>query len=441
RLPRVRPPRPPQRRSRPRRSAAVAPSPPRRRAGQDTDEAAPTRSRIGGGLPEQPLRERRSAGRWGRSGFRRGRGGRDGERPVADGDREVGAERRLDRGGAPHGGDGVRPRGRGRTGGLGPPTSGRRSEERRGASREAGHEGRPADDAGRPEVGEADGGGADRRRTGARRRRSGILRHALLRGAQLLVEGEGGGGGEVDRRAGPQRLGGGELPDQDACAQLHGEERVSVRRHFKGARASRGVARRQHAGRHPVAESECGRRIAFRGPCLRGGSSECRVLRPQILLALGATIGPLAELLPFTFLIEAVNISLEQKVGGKILEVLSKSLDSRLVAALFTTDDKNLIGDVVKRTVLGGVLEFTGKSNYEPGDIQRAVEGGREGEGGEDRKLELDISSEFEEWDRMFVEKIETEDYVGNQARIMDMKIAMALEECEAISQSKYDSR
>ena len=37
-------------------------------------------------------------------------------------------------------------------------------------------------------------------------------------------------------------------------------------------------------------------------------------------------IGPLAELLPFTFLIEALNVSLEQKVGAKIFEVLATTL-------------------------------------------------------------------------------------------------------------------
>ncbi|KAL7532875.1 hypothetical protein ACHAXR_004908 [Thalassiosira sp. AJA248-18] len=167
-------------------------------------------------------------------------------------------------------------------------------------------------------------------------------------------------------------------------------------------------------------------------------SMQDTILLLKILLALGATIGPLADLLPFTFLIEALNISLEQKVGGKILEVLSKTLDNRLVAALFTADDQNLIGDVAKRTVLGGVLEFTGKSNYKSGDIQRAVQLGQEEDSMDDMKLELDLS-EFEEWDRRFVENIETEDYVGNQAKILDMKIAMALEECEEIAQRKND--
>jgi hypothetical protein len=157
----------------------------------------------------------------------------------------------------------------------------------------------------------------------------------------------------------------------------------------------------------------------------------------KILLALGATIGPMAELLPFTLLIEALNLSLEQKVGGKILEVLSKTLDDRIVAALFTTNDKGLIGDVIKRSVLGGILDFTGKSIYESGDIQRAVQRGQEGDF-DSMRLDLDINSEFEEWDRQFVEKIETEDYAGAQAKVMDMKIALALEECEAMSKRKY---
>lgn len=161
----------------------------------------------------------------------------------------------------------------------------------------------------------------------------------------------------------------------------------------------------------------------------------------QILLAIGATVGPLAELMPFTLLIEALNISLEQKVGGKILEVLSQTLDKRLVAALFTSDDKNLIGDVVKRTVLNGVLEFTGKTNYESGDIQRAVQRGQAADCTDEMNLDIDIASEFEEWDRQFVEKMETEDYVGAQAKIMDMKIAIALEECDALLQRKNEEK
>ena len=161
------------------------------------------------------------------------------------------------------------------------------------------------------------------------------------------------------------------------------------------------------------------------------------ILLLKILLALGATLGPVAELMPFTFLIEALNISLEQKVGGKILEVLSKTLDNRLVAALFTSDDKSLIGDVVKRSVLSGVLKFTGKSSYESGDIQRTVQQGQEEGSTEDMQLDLEIAAEFEAWDRMFVDKIQSEEEQANELKEMDIKIAQALEECEAISQRK----
>jgi hypothetical protein len=134
-------------------------------------------------------------------------------------------------------------------------------------------------------------------------------------------------------------------------------------------------------------------------------------------------------------------MSLEQKVGSKILQVLATTLDNRLVAALFTPDDKRLIGDVgdvIKRSVLSGVLEFTGKSDYESGDIQRAVQRVQEGDCTDNMKLELDIDEEFEEWDKQFVARMETEEYVGTRAKNMDMKIALALEECEAMSKRKH---
>ncbi len=42
------------------------------------------------------------------------------------------------------------------------------------------------------------------------------------------------------------------------------------------------------------------------------------------------------------------------------------------------------------------------------------------------------------EWDKQFLARIETKEYVGTQANVMDMKIALALEECEGISKKKY---
>jgi len=115
----------------------------------------------------------------------------------------------------------------------------------------------------------------------------------------------------------------------------------------------------------------------------------------------------------------------------------SKTLDNRLVAALFTSDDKSLIGDVVKRTVLAGVLKFTGKSSYESGDIQRTVQQGQEEGSTEDMQLDLEIAAEFEQWDRMFVDKIQSKEEQANEMKEMDIKIAQALEECEALSQRR----
>ena len=116
------------------------------------------------------------------------------------------------------------------------------------------------------------------------------------------------------------------------------------------------------------------------------------ILLLKILIAIGATVGPLAELLPFTFLLEALNISIEQKVGGKVMEVLAKTLDSRIVGALFTSDDKNLLGDVAKRSLLSGILSFTGKQNYESGDIQRAVIQHENEDHSEEKTLDIDLT-------------------------------------------------
>ena len=159
------------------------------------------------------------------------------------------------------------------------------------------------------------------------------------------------------------------------------------------------------------------------------------ILLLKILLAIGATVGPLAELLPFTFLLEALNISIEQKVGGKVMEVLAKTLDSRIVGALFTSDDKNLIGDVAKRSLLSGILSFTGKPTYESGDIQRAVLQHENEDNSEEKTLDIDVS-EFAEWDNLFVEKLgaELDEATSinpeelDAAKEMDMKIALALE-------------
>eukprot|EP00956_Cyclotella_meneghiniana_P031810 scaffold85035_cov64-Cyclotella_meneghiniana.AAC.3 len=154
------------------------------------------------------------------------------------------------------------------------------------------------------------------------------------------------------------------------------------------------------------------------------------ILVIKLLVALGASIGPLAKVLPLTVLMEALNVSLEAKIGGKVLETLAASIDNRIVAA-FSSDDKLQLGDAVKRTVLSGVLAFTGKANYESGDIQRMIE---KSEQDTDHPFHLDLkmNAELQEWDRLFVEKcIESaKTPTSSDAKDLDIKISLALEEC-----------
>jgi hypothetical protein len=48
---------------------------------------------------------------------------------------------------------------------------------------------------------------------------------------------------------------------------------------------------------------------------------------------------------------------------------------------------ESLIGDVIKRSTLSGVLKLTGKSNYEWGDIQCAVQWGQDEDCTDNMKL------------------------------------------------------
>jgi hypothetical protein len=161
------------------------------------------------------------------------------------------------------------------------------------------------------------------------------------------------------------------------------------------------------------------------------------ILVIKLLVALGASIGPLAKVLPLTVLLEALNVSLEQKIGGKVLEALALSIDNRIVAA-FSSDDKVQLGDAVKRTVLTGVLAFTGKSKYESGDIQRVIEISEE-ESDNPAQLDLNINSDLQEWDRLFVERcIESaQAQSSSEAKALDIKISLALEECAKLEENR----
>ncbi|CAJ1935173.1 unnamed protein product [Cylindrotheca closterium] len=180
------------------------------------------------------------------------------------------------------------------------------------------------------------------------------------------------------------------------------------------------------------------------------------ILLLKILLAIGASIGPLAELLPVAVLLQGLNVSLETQIGGKILEALAHSLDNRFVAA-FTGDDKFLLGAAAKKTLLAGILKFTGKSTYEAGDIQRTVEaggGGVSADGHHQESLQIAVDPELEAWDKAFTESVELEkqrEQVAllyskpdgtpldeESAKELDMKLASELEEWSSVFRKDY---
>ena len=90
----------------------------------------------------------------------------------------------------------------------------------------------------------------------------------------------------------------------------------------------------------------------------------------KILLTVGASFTPLAKILPLTVLLDMMNVSIEARIGGKLLEVLAESLDDRFKAAVTAEE----LGDLAKRSLVIGITSFTGKERYEEGDIEQAVQ-------------------------------------------------------------------
>jgi len=171
------------------------------------------------------------------------------------------------------------------------------------------------------------------------------------------------------------------------------------------------------------------------------------ILLLKILLAVGASIGPLAQVLPFTILLQGLNMSIEKHIGGKVLEAFATSLDTRLVSA-FTADDTFLLGDAVKRSMLTGVLAFTGKETYQAGDLQLQIAAGGQ------EQLNIVLDPELEAWDKSFTESIEIQkqkeelallytDTNGNRmneeaAKELDTKLVAELEEWSSVFRKDY---
>mmetsp|Transcript_7658 Transcript_7658/g.10914 ORF Transcript_7658/g.10914 Transcript_7658/m.10914 type:complete len:490 (+) Transcript_7658:27-1496(+) len=178
----------------------------------------------------------------------------------------------------------------------------------------------------------------------------------------------------------------------------------------------------------------------------------------KIMVAVGASIGPLAKVLPVTVLLEMLNVSLERQIGGKFLDTLASSLDDRFSAA-FSNDDKYQLGDAVRRSTMSAVSNFTGKDSYKSGDIEYAVSEAKnqkeEQKPGIDamgqpimkvKTLNVQVGDEFDEWDQKFRETqgISIEDMTeesGMISNVSDMEIVMGLVEVESTTSEKADTK
>mmetsp|Transcript_2917 Transcript_2917/g.4260 ORF Transcript_2917/g.4260 Transcript_2917/m.4260 type:complete len:231 (-) Transcript_2917:1835-2527(-) len=175
----------------------------------------------------------------------------------------------------------------------------------------------------------------------------------------------------------------------------------------------------------------------------------------KIMVAVGASIGPLAKVLPVTVLLEMLNVSMERQIGGKLVDTLASSLDGRFNAAFFSNDDKFQLGDAVRRSALSAISDFTGKDSYRSGDIERAVSESKNQEDTTDgaviapitkvKTLNLQVDAEFDEWDKKFLDsqKINIEDITEESElnpKVLDMEIAMGLFTEETTSSSKSET-
>ena len=96
------------------------------------------------------------------------------------------------------------------------------------------------------------------------------------------------------------------------------------------------------------------------------------MLALRILLSAGASLTPIASALPVSVVLELVNLGLAQDLGGRLLEILAQSLDERFKLAL-TGDASLTLGGITKRALIQQIIRFTGKNDYEAGDITRKI--------------------------------------------------------------------
>jgi hypothetical protein len=133
----------------------------------------------------------------------------------------------------------------------------------------------------------------------------------------------------------------------------------------------------------------------------------------RVLLSAGVGLTPMMSMLPVRWLLDLVNLGLAQDIGGRLLEIVASALDERMKEAV-TGDPKYRLGDLTKRQLVKAISIFTGKDDYEFGDISRRLMALNNKVPDEDRLaisgdktrqeiiLNDDTFSALEDWDRRF---------------------------------------
>mmetsp|Transcript_18917 Transcript_18917/g.24813 ORF Transcript_18917/g.24813 Transcript_18917/m.24813 type:complete len:308 (+) Transcript_18917:71-994(+) len=138
----------------------------------------------------------------------------------------------------------------------------------------------------------------------------------------------------------------------------------------------------------------------------------------KVLVSFGVGLNPIASALPAHFMLEMLNYSIGQEVGGRVLEAVSVSVDQRFKEAL-TGDSQYKLGDVTKREM----MKFIGKEDgeYEFGDITKTVakqleEKKKDGTNMKEfgvadtttLTLDADLFAELKEWDNDRQKRLDT---------------------------------
>lgn len=92
----------------------------------------------------------------------------------------------------------------------------------------------------------------------------------------------------------------------------------------------------------------------------------------SVMMQMGASFTPIAQLLPVKILLEILNVGLAQDVGGKVMGGVANTLDERFKSAI-TGDAKYQMGDMTKKQLSSALAKFTGQESYTFGDISKTV--------------------------------------------------------------------